>query len=178
MLNKTTLLFLAFCLYLSSSKAQENRLLISYTNKTTKSIRKGDNVRLSYPTAKLDIKKTNKTPRILGFRGKIDSISGKDIWLQTDKKSSKRKILAIKDIIAIKKASGSEAFCTFLATYAIIGTSSALIVNSLDVNPAATTFAGVFALFPAAIITANVFYPTKPRQKIGPGYSIKVITIN
>jgi hypothetical protein len=178
MLNKKVLFTLILFLYVSSARAQENRLLISYPNNTSKSIRKGDNVRLSYPTAKLDIKKTNKTPKILGFRGKIDSISGKEIWLQTDKKSSKRKILAIKDIIAIKKASGSEAFYTFLATYAIIGTSSALIVNSLDVNPAATAFAGVFALFPAAIITANVFYPTKPRQKIGPGYSIKVITIN
>lgn len=178
MLNKTFLLFLALSFCLSSLQAQENRLLISYPNSTTKSIRKGDNVRLSYPTAKLDIKFTSQTPKVLGFRGKIDSISEKEIWIQSDKRSSKRKILAIKDIIAIKKASGSETILTFLTTYAIIGTASAVIVNSLDVNPGATAFSAVFALFPAAIITANVFYPAKPHQKIGLGYSIKVITIN
>jgi hypothetical protein len=51
-------------------------------------------------------------------------------------------------------------------------------MSSLDVNNAAPAFAATFALFPAAIITANVFYPTKPKHKVGDGYTIKVITLN
>ncbi len=173
---KTQLAFLIFCFVFNVSRAQENKLLISFPNISTKSIKKGDNVRLSYPTSKLEVKRSNKT--IVGLRGEIDSIGKNEVWIKTNRRSSKTLKLNVSDIIAIKKASGSAEFFTFLATYAVIGTTFALYVNSLGINSGATAFAAAFSVFPAAVITANVFFPTKPHQKIGNGYSIKVITIN
>ncbi|TKC00378.1 hypothetical protein [Pedobacter cryophilus] len=178
MVHKSVFITLAFCFCLLLSQAQENRILITYQNKETKSLKKGDNIRVSYPTAKLDLKKDNRNPEILGFRGKIDSISANQIWLKTDKRSSKNLALNVNDLIALKKISGSSTFFTFLATYAIIGTGAILYTNSLDINSGVTAFAGAFSIFPAAVITANVFYPAKPHKKIGNGYTIKVITIN
>ena len=178
MVYKWVFITLTFCFCLQLSQAQENRILITYQNKETKSLKKGDNIRVSYPTAKLDLKKDSRNPEILGFRGKIDSISANQIWLRTDKRSVKRLTLNIDDMIALKKISGSATFFTFLATYAIIGTGAIIYTNSLDINSGVTAFAGAFSIFPAAVITANIFYPAKPHKKIGNGYTIKVITIN
>lgn len=178
MVHKSVLIIIAFCFCLLMSQAQENRILITYQNKETKSLKKGDDIRVSYPSAKLDLKKENKNLKILGFRGKIDSIGANQIWLKTDKRSSKRLILNVNDMIALKKISGSAAFFTFLVTCAIIGTTAVIYTNSLDINPGVPAFAGAFSIFPAAIITANIFYPAKPHKKIGNGYTIKVITIN
>ena len=165
-------------LVLNYADAQENKLLISYDNGKTLSASAGESIRLSYPALKLDFKKGNKAPKILGLRGKIDSISKTTIYLKVDKRASKNISLDVTEILAIKKVTGAGTFFTFLTTYAIIGTGAILLTNQFDSTGGITAFAGVFSLFPAAIITANVFYPTKPHRKVGDGYQIKIITIN
>jgi len=165
-------------LVLNYADAQENKLLISYDNGKTLSASAGESIRLSYPASKLDFKKGNKAPEILGLRGKIDSISKTTIYLKVDKRASKNISLDVTEILAIKKVTGAGTFFTFLTTYAIIGTGAILLTNQFDSTGGITAFAGVFSLFPAAIITANVFYPTKPHRKVGDGYQIKIITIN
>ena len=165
-------------LVLNYADAQENKLLISYDNGKTLSASAGESIRLSYPNSKLDFKKGNKAPKILGLRGKIDSISKTTIYLKVDKRASKNIALDVKEILAIKKVSGAGTFVTFLTTYAIIGTGAVLLTNQFDTTGAITAFAGAFSLFPAGIITANVFYPAKPHRKVGDGYQIKIITIN
>lgn len=175
---KSLLITFAICLGSYLAQSQENKILISFSDQTSKTIKKGDYVRLSYPSAKLDLKKGAKLPNFLGFRGRVDSISRDEIWLRVDKRTTKQRTFVISDITAIKKVSKSAEVLTFIGSFVVIGTSTVLVVNSLDISPALTAFSGVFALFPAAILTANVFYPTKPRHKIGDGYTLKVITIN
>ena len=178
MLIKSLAITFAICLGSFIVKSQENRILLSYANQTTKSIKKGDYVRLAYPSAMLALKQANKLPEYLGFRGQVDSISLDKIWLRVDKRTSRKQEFMVDDISAIKKVYKSAELLTFIGSFVVIGTSSVLIVNSLDVSPALTAFSGAFSLFPAAILTANAFYPTKPKHKIGDGYTIKVITIN
>jgi hypothetical protein len=175
---KTFLSLFLFVLVLNNANAQENKLLITYNNGKTISATTGESIRLSYPASKLDFKKGNKAPKILGLRGKIDSISKTKIYLKVDKRASKNIALDLPEILAIKKISGAGTFFTFLTTYAIIGTGAILLTNQFDSTGAITAFAGAFSLFPAGIITANVFYPTKPHRKVGDGYQIKIITIN
>ena len=175
---KTFLPLFLLVLVLNYAVAQENKLLISYDKGKTLSASAGENVRLSYPALKLDFKKSNKAPEILGLRGKIDSISKTKIYLKVDKRVSNNIALDVTEILAIKKVSGAGTFFTFFTTYAIIGTGAVLLTNQFDSTGGITAFAGVFSLFPAGIITANVFYPTKPHRKVGDGYQIKIITIN
>lgn len=178
MIFKAFLSFFLLVLVSTNTNAQENKILVSFANGKTSSISAGESIRLSYPTAKLDFKKSKKAPEYLGLRGKIDSISKTKIYLKIDKRATKNIALDVNQIAAIKKASGAGTFLTFLTTYAIIGTGAVLITSQLDVTGAITAFAGAFSIFPAGIITANVFYPTKPHRKVGDGYQIKVITIN
>ncbi|MFC5282964.1 hypothetical protein [Pedobacter alpinus] len=178
MFIKSIVITLAICLGSYFAQSQENKILLSFSNQTTKTIKKGDYVRLAYPSNKLEIKKAGKMPEFLGFRGRVDSIAENQIWLKVDKRTNKQKSFTIADITAIKKVSKSAELLTFIGSFAIIGTSAVLITNSLDISPALTAFSGAFALFPAAILTANLFYPTKPSHKIGDGYTLKVITIN
>ena len=175
---KTFLPLFLLVLVLNYAVAQENKLLISYDNGKTISAAAGESIRLSYPASKLDFKKGKKAPKILGLRGKIDSISKTTIYLKVDKRASKNIALDVTEILAIKKVSGAGTFFTFFTTYAIIGTGAVLLTNQFDSNSGITAFAGVFSLFPAGIITANVFYPTKPHRKVGDGYQVKIITIN
>ena len=175
---KTFLSLFLFVLALNYANAQENKLLISYENGKTFSASAGESIRLSYPTAKLDLKRSKKAPEFSGLRGKIDSISKTTIYLKIDKRGSKNIALDVTKILAIKKNSGSGTFFTFLTTYAVIGSGAILLANQFDSTGAITAFAGAFSLFPAALITANVFYPTKPHKKVGDGYQIKIITIN
>ncbi len=175
---KPVLFAFILCLTVSVIKAQENKILLSFLNGKTNSIKKGDQVRLSYPVNKLQLKniKTNQT--VIGFRGKVDSISTSQIYLRVDKRTAKQIILNFEDLIAIKKVNKSSELFTFLGTFAVIGSGAAIAVNAADISPALTAFAAAFSVFPAAIITANIFYPTKPNHKIGEGYTAKIITIN
>lgn len=175
---KTVLALILFIFLFKIVDAQQNKLLISYDNGKTKSVSAGESVRLSYPTAKLDFKKSKNAPEFLGLRGKVDSISKNTVYLKVNKGASKNIALDVNQILAIKKTSGSGTFFTFLTTYAVIGTGAVLLTNQLDTTGAITAFAGAFSLFPAGIITANVFYPTKPHRKVGDGYQVKIITIN
>ncbi|MBC7654886.1 MAG: hypothetical protein H7098_10490, partial [Oligoflexus sp.] len=92
--------------------------------------------------------------------------------------TAKQIILNFDDLVGIKKVNKSSELFTFLGTFAVIGTGAALAANAADISAALTAFSAVFSVFPAAIITANVFYPTKPKHKIGEGYTAKIITIN
>ncbi|MBD3748315.1 MAG: hypothetical protein IE931_02360 [Sphingobacteriales bacterium] len=169
-------IFLAFLCFLIFSKvdAQENTLLVSYDQKQ-KTLQVGDHVRLVYPRKLLKMT-TNKTSEWVGLRGEIDSISKQQIWLKVDVKSKKEIILNVEDIKAIKKFSGGGMILTFVATYVVMGTAAYLATNSLNLSDAAPLFAGVFSIFPAAIITANIFYPAKPRMK--DDFKLSVVTIN
>ena len=166
-----------FCLVSEGMYAQQNQLLINYSNGESNAIKKGDLVRLAYPSNKLNINTTKKLPELLGFKGLVDSLSANQIWLKVDKRTKKRMEFVVSDIAAIKEVSKSAELFTFLGTFVVIGATSAVIASTLDVSDAAPAFAGAFALFPAAIITANVFYPTKPKHKVGDGYTISVITL-
>ncbi len=178
MFLKTFVITFAICLGAYFAQSQENKLLISFKDNASKAIKKGDHVRLSYPTAKLDVKQSAKMPALLGFRGKVDSISLDQIWLRVDKRTAKRKAFSVADIVAIKGVSKSAEFWTFVGTSAVIGGAAVAGTALADLNSGAVAFSGVFSLFPAAILTANVFYPTKPKQKVGEDYTIKVVTIN
>jgi len=167
-----------FCIISGSTIAQQNQLLINYSNGETNAIKKGDLVRLAYPSEKLALNTTKKLPELIGFKGLLDSMSTDKIWLKVDKRTKKKMEFIVNDIAAIKEVSKSGELLTFLGSFVVIGASSAAIVASLNVNDAAPAFAAAFALFPAAIVTANIFYPTKPKHKVGDGYTIKVITIN
>ncbi len=158
--------------------AQQNQLLINYANGESNAIKKGDLVRLAYPSSKLTLNTPKKLPELLGFKGIVDSLSADQIWLKVDKRTNKKLTFTVNDIAAIKEVSKSAELLTFLGTFVVVGASSAAVLASLDVNEAAPAFAAAFAVFPSAIITANVFYPTKPKHKIGDGYTIKVITLN
>nr|WP_294895027.1 hypothetical protein [uncultured Pedobacter sp.] len=178
MLIKSFIITLTMCLGVYFAHSQENKLLISFKDSTSKVVKKGDYVRLSYPTAKLATKKFAKMPELLGFRGRVDSISTEQIWLKIDKRTGKKQAFNVSDIVAIKGVSKSAELFTFLGTSIVVGGAAVLITNVADLNPGAVAFAGVFSLFPSAILTANVFFPTKPRHKVGTDYTIKVITIN
>ena len=175
---KPLLIAFIICLATSVSKAQENKILLSFANGKTNSIKKGDNVRLAYPVNKLELKNIKTDQKIIGFRGKVDSITTNQIYLRIDKRTAKLIIFNFDDLIAIKKVNKSSEFLTFLGTFVVIGTGAALAVNAADISPALTAFSAAFSVFPAAIITANVFYPIKPSHKIGEGYTAKIITIN
>jgi len=175
---KTLFSLFLLLLVLNYADAQENKLLISYNNSKTLSASAGESIRLSYSASKLDFKKGNNSTKILGLRGKIDSISKTKIYIKVDKRATKNIVLDVNEILAIKKVSGAGTFFSFLTTYAIIGTGAVLLTSQFDSTGAITAFAGAFSLFPAAIITANVFYPAKPHKKVGDGYQIKIITIN
>ena len=175
---KLVLIAFIICLAAIATQAQENKILLSFANGKTNSIKKGDLVRLSYPVNKIELKNIKNNKPLLGFRGKIDSISNDKIWLRIDKRTTKQVILNFNDLVGIKKVNKSAEFFTFLGTFAVIGTGAALAINAADISPALTAFSVVFSVFPAAIITANVFYPTQPNRKIGEGYTAKIITIN
>jgi hypothetical protein len=175
---KILTLAISFCFLGGAVIAQQNQLLINYTDGKTSAIKKGDLVRLAYPSAKINLNTTKKLPVLLGFKGKVDSLSADRIWLKVDKRTNKRLDFAVNDIAAIKEVSKSSELLTFIGSFVVIGAASAAVIASLDVNDAAPAFAAAFALFPAAIVTANIFYPTKPKHKVGDGYSIKVITLN
>lgn len=178
MIFKTFFTFSLSFLILNLVNAQENKLLISYEKGKILAVTAGESIRLSYPTAKLNLKKGNKSPEICGLRGKIDSISENTIYLKVDKRSAKNIPLTVDQILSIKKISGAGTFFTFLTTYMIIGAGTVMLTNQLDTNSAVTAFAGAFSLFPAGLITANVFYPTKPHRKVGDGYQIKITSVN
>jgi len=178
MLFKSFIVTLTLCLCAYFAQSQENKLLISFKDNTSKIVKKGDYVRLSYPSAKLAIKKSAKMRELLGIRGKVDSIENNQIWLTIDKRTGKKQAFSIADIVAIKRVSKSAELLTFLGTSIVVGGGAVLATNAMDLNSGAVAFAGVFSLFPSAIITANVFYPTKPKRKVGEDYTIKVITIN
>lgn len=174
MTSKSILLsFFCFFIFLKVD-AQENRLLVSY-NQKQKTLQAGDHVRLVYPRKLLKIA-SNKTSELIGLRGEIDSISNQQVWLKIDAKSKKEIILNVEDIKAIKKFSGGGMFLTFITTYVVIGSAAYVATNSLNLSDAAPIFAGVFSVFPAAIITADIFYPAKPR--IEKDFKLSVITIN
>lgn len=158
--------------------AQENMVLLSFNSGTSKVIKRGDYVRLAYPAAKIDVKKPNNLQEFLGFRGRVDSISIDKIWLNVDKRTRKQVSFVLADVTAIKKVSKSAEFFTFLASWAVIGSGAALATHAADLNNGAVVFAGIASLFPAAILTANVFYPTKPLRSVGKDYTLTVITIN
>jgi len=175
---KPVLFALIICLAALITKAQENKILLSFANGKTNIIKKGDHVRLSCPISKLQLKNIKTNQNIIGFRGKVDSITASQIYLRVDKRTAKQIILNFDDLLAIKKVNKSAELFTFLGTFAVIGTGAALAASAADISPALTAFSAVFSIFPAAIITANVFYPTKPNHKIGEGYTLKIITIN
>ena len=178
MIFKSFLTFFLSILMFSHAYAQQNKLLITYDKGKNLSVSAGESIRLSYPSAKLDFKKSKNTPKFLGLRGKIDSISKSNIYLKVDKRASKNIALDVKEILSIKKVSGSVTLLTFLTTYVIIGTGAVLLTNQIDNNIPISAFAAAFSLFPAGIITAKVFYPSKPKRKVGDGYQIKIITLN
>ncbi|RKD18222.1 hypothetical protein BCY91_15575 [Pelobium manganitolerans] len=161
------------------AKSQENKLLITFKDSSSNTIKKGDYVRMAYPSAKLDIKSKNgRFPEIVGIRGKVDSISSSEIWLIRDKRSLKKQAFNIADIDAIKEVSKSGELMSFIGSTLVIGTAAVIITDKMELNPGAVAFAGAFSLFPAAILTGNVYYPTKPKKKVGEDYSLDVITIN
>lgn len=178
MLIKSVTVALVMCLSVHFAQAQENKILVSFKDSTSAVIKKGDFVRMAYPSAKLGLANSKKAPEFLGFRGKVDSISVNEVWLQIDKRTNKKKSFLINDITAIKQVSKSAELFTFLGSWAVIGTGAAVVASAVDLTNGSVIFAGVFSLFPAAILTANVFYPTKPKHKVGEEYTIKVITIN
>ncbi|MBK0381445.1 hypothetical protein I5M32_00610 [Pedobacter sp. SD-b] len=167
-----------FCFSSVVTLAQENKILLSFAKGKTDIIKKGDNVRLAYPVSKLQLRNIRSNQQVIGFRGKVDSITTDKVYLRIDKRTAKQIILNFDDIMAIKKVNKSSELLTFIGTFAVIGTGAALAANVADISPAITAFSAAFSVFPAAIITANVFYPTKPSRKIGKGYSAKIITIN
>ncbi len=173
------ILVIAVLVASATAKAQESQLLITYTagNKTL-ALKKGDHVRMAYPAAKLKVatRKNRKPSPIVGFRGVIDSIAPNKIWLNFGKNKTRAEFL-VNEIIAIKKNSNGAILATYLVNYAVIGSSAAIATNSLDINSGATAFSAAFSAFPASIITADLFYPAKPKSKVGHNYNLKVITI-
>ncbi len=178
MFIKSLVIALMICLTANFAHSQVNILLIFSNDSTVKVIQKGDYVRLSYPSTKLAIKKSKKPQELLGFRGRIDSVGTDQVWLKIDKRTDKKQAFALADIVALKRVSKSAEFFTFIGSWVVIGGGAALATNAMELNQGAVAFAGIFSLFPAAILTGNVFYPTKPKEKVGDGYSIKVVTIN
>lgn len=169
-----------FCILLGLSissylLAQQNQLLLTYPSGENSTLRKGDYIRLSYPSDKLP---QNKKPgKMIGLRGKIDSLSKDRVWIKISKRAKTALQLDVENIGAIKKSSGAAILPTLIVNYAIIGGAAILIANSLDVNPAITAFSAVAAIFPASIVTANIFYPAKPKKKVGKDYKLEVITV-
>src|SRR6476659_6270918 len=157
MVFKTLIILFLFNISFNLVNGQENRLLIKHKHQE-KSLKKGDNIRLAYPSHLLEVKRKN-AKEIIGLRGQIDSISQENILLKTDLRSTKKIKVQINDILSIKKISGGGQFLAFLVTYGAIGGSALALTNSLDLNPGIQVFSAVVAIFPAAIITANVLYP-------------------
>lgn len=168
---------LAFLLliFANSSFAQRNEILLTYKNKKTSNIKAGDAVRISYPAEKLNI--GNKKIGQIGIRGEIDSI-GKNKILMKAIRGKKSLELDVNEITAIKKTASSKMLLTLGVTYAIIGGAAIIATTQSDVNPAVTAFSAAASIFPALILTTNVFYPAKPRQKVGQDYKINVITVH
>lgn len=175
---KSFITTLAICLIACFTQAQENKLLITFKNNTTKVVKKGDHVRLAYPSSMLQVEKPGNIPPLLGFRGQVDSIGAESIWLRVDKRTGKKQVFEISNIHAIKGVSKSAELLSFIGSSLVIGGAAVLITDAADMNSGAVAFAGVFSLFPAALLTANVFYPTKPKRTVGEDYTLKVITIN
>lgn len=175
MVYKVLFFYFLFSISYNLADAQENRLLVMHKHQE-KSLKKGDNIRFAYPSNLLDIKRKN-AEEIIGISGKIDSISKENIWIKTDIKSKTTTRILIKDILSIKKISGGEQFLAFLITYGTIGGSVLAITNALDLNSGIKAFSTVIAVFPAAIITANVWYKAKPSGYKKKNYFISVITL-
>lgn len=155
--------------------AQRNEILLTYKNQKTSNIKAGDAVRISYPAEKMSTvrKKTGQ----VGIRGKIESI-GKDKIIMKAVRGKKNLELDINEITAIKKTSSSSMLIALGTTYAVIGGAAIIGTTQADLNPAVTAFSAAAAIFPALIVTTGVFYPAKPKQKVGEDYKIDVITIH
>lgn len=178
MLIRSILFASIICLFAHLASAQENRLLIVHKDQSTTALRKGDYVRLAYPSSKLNLDKKKQFAAVMGFRGHIDSISTDEIWLRVDKRTKKQLSFKVENIFAIKKVSKSSELLTFAGSFLVIGGAAVIATSIADVNPALVAFSGAFSVFPAAIITANVFYPSKPHKKVGEDYTLKIITLN
>ena len=155
---------------------ESHRLLITYNDNKTEVIKAGEMVRLAYPANKLNLGRKFKGEEA-GLRGLIDSISKETIYLKIRKGAKENLPLNVKDITAIQKSNFGGTLGVFLLSYAVLGGSAIALTESLDVNPAITAFSAVAAIFPASIITVNMFYPSKPKKKVGKDYKLNVITV-
>ena len=151
--------------------AQRNEIVLTHKNQKTSTIKAGDNIRLSYPAEKLPIGK-NKTGQV-GIRGKIDAIEKDKIVLKAVR--GKNLELDIHEITAIKKT--SSMLPALAGTYAVIGGAALAGTSQADLNSGIKAFSAVAAIFPALIITTKVFYPAKPKQKVGQDYQMEVISV-
>lgn len=156
--------------------SESHRILITYNDNKTEVIKAGEMVRLAYPVNKLNLGRKFKGEEA-GLRGLIDSIRKETIYLKIRKGAKDNLALNVKDITAIQKSNFGGTLGVFLLSYGILGGSAIALTQSLDVNPAITAFSAVAAIFPASIITVNMFYPSKPKKKVGKDYKLNIITV-
>ncbi|WP_304064185.1 hypothetical protein [Pedobacter glucosidilyticus] len=176
-MNLKCLLLTLFALICSATVfSQRHEMLITHQNDKTTVIKAGEMVRLSYPANKLNLGSKFKGEEA-GLRGLIDSISKETVFLKIKKDAKDNLALNVKDIIAIQKSNFGSTLGVFLLSYAVLGGSAIFLTESLDVNPAITAFSAVAAIFPASILTANVFHPSKPKKKVGKHYKLDIITV-
>ncbi len=171
-MNSKHFFLVLFLLSASSTLfAQKNKILLTHKNQKTSSIEAGDNVRISYPGEKLPTVKNKKGQ--VGIRGKVDAIKKDKIVLKAVR--GKNLELDISEITAIKKT--SSMLPALAGTYAIIGGAALIGTSQADLNSGITAFTTAAAVFPALIITTKIFYPARPKQKVGKDYKMEVIAV-
>jgi hypothetical protein len=172
---KPFLLVFLLLFFVSPSFAQHNEILLTYKNQKTSTIKAGDAVRISYPGEKLA--HASKKKDQVGIRGKIETI-GKDKIVMKALRGKANLELDINEITAIKKTPSHTMLIALGSTFAIIGGAAILGTTAADLNPAVTAFSTAASVFPALILTTSVYYPAKPRQKVGEDYKMEVITVH
>ncbi|QEK52412.1 hypothetical protein FYC62_12680 [Pedobacter aquae] len=176
-MNLKCLLLTLFALMCSATVfSQRHEILITHQNNKTTVIKAGEMVRIAYPRNKLNLEHKFKGEEA-GLRGLIDSISKETVFLKIRKGAKDNLALNVKDITAIQKSDFGGTLGVFLLSYAVLGGSAIALTESLDVNPAITAFSAVAAIFPASIITVNMFYPSKPKKRVGKDYKLDMITV-
>lgn len=146
------------------ANAQKNYVLLSYPDNKTVTIKANDQVRLAFSSTK-QIKDGNQENVIVGLHGKIDSIGNDKIWIKKGKRKAEILEIRVSSITSMKKTSTSAMLTSIIGSYIVIGGAALLVSNQLDLSPAVGSYSAIAAIFPAVILSSNVFYPSKPKEK-------------
>jgi hypothetical protein len=146
------------------ANAQKKLVLLSYPDNKTVAIKANDQVRLAFSSTKQK-KGGDQESVIVGLHGRIDSIGNDKIWIKKGKKRSDLLEIPVSTITCMKKTSTAAFLTSIVGSYIVIGSAALLVSNQLDLSPAVGTYSSIAAIFPAVILSSNVFYPSKPKEK-------------